>query len=277
MKSIALIGAGGKIGSRITDNLKVSDYDVRYVEISDQGISNLRERGITVTPLNVALKYADAVILAVPDKLLGDISHEIVPQLKTGSIVITLDPAAAYGGELPQRKDIAYFVTHPCHPPVINDETDPEAKKDFYGGIKAKQNIVCALIQGTENDYKTGEAVSRLIFSPVMNAHRITLEQMAILEPAMAETVTLTLMFAIKEAMKEAVKAGVPEEAARDFLFGHININLGILFGLFPARFSDGAMKAVERAKSVLLQPDWKKVFKKENIMKEVKAITGGK
>jgi hypothetical protein len=277
MKSIALIGAGGKIGTRITDNLKVSDYDVRYVEISNQGISNLKERGITVTPLNVALKNADAVILAVPDKLLGDIAHEIIPQLKTGSIVITLDPAAAYGGELPQRKDIAYFVTHPCHPPVINDETDPEAKRDFYGGIKAKQNIVCALIQGSDNDYETGEAVSRLIFSPVMNAHRITLEQMAILEPAMAETVTLTLMFAIKEAMKEAVKAGVPEEAARDFLFGHININLGILFDLFPARFSDGAMKAVERANSVLLQPDWKKVFKKENIMKEVKAITGGK
>ncbi|UCB45199.1 MAG: NAD(P)-binding domain-containing protein [Spirochaetota bacterium] len=277
MKSIALLGAGGKIGCRITDNLKNSDYNVRYVEISSQGIANLKERGITVTPLKEAIKDTDVVILALPDKLLGDIAHEIVPQLKPGNLVITLDPAAAYGGELPERKDIAYFVTHPCHPPVINDETDLEAKKDFYGGKRAKQNIVCALIQGSEEDYKLGENISRFIFSPVMNAHRITLEQMAILEPAMAETVVLTLMFTMKEAMDEAVSAGVPEAAAKDFLFGHININLGILFNIFPARFSDGALKAVERAKGKLLQPDWKKVFKKENIKKEVKAITGGR
>jgi hypothetical protein len=108
-----------------------------------------------------------------------------------------------------------------------------------------------------------------------MNTHRVTVAQMAVLEPAMAETVTLTLMFTIREAMTEAVKAGIPEEAARDFLLGHINVNLGILFGFYDARFSDGAMQAVKRAKEFILQPDWKKAFEPDSIMKEVIAIAG--
>ncbi len=72
-----------------------------------------------------------------------------------------LDPAAPHGGELPEREDISYFVVHPCHPPVVNDETDPETRRDFFGGTKAKQNLVCALMQGPEEDYAQGEAMSR--------------------------------------------------------------------------------------------------------------------
>ena len=189
---------------------------------------------------------------------------------------MTLDPAAGYGGALPKRSDIAYFVAHPCHPPVINDETDPDARMDFFGGIKAKQNIVCALLQGTEQDYRKGESIAREIFAPVMNAHRVTVEQMAILEPVMAETVTLTLMFVIREAMEEAIRSGVPEQAARDFLLGHINVNLGILLGYCNAHFSNGAMKAVERAKKRLLKPDWKDVFEHDSIKREVRAIIAG-
>jgi hypothetical protein len=34
-----------------------------------------------------------------------------------------LDAAAPHAGELPERDDITYFVTHPCHPPIFNDET----------------------------------------------------------------------------------------------------------------------------------------------------------
>jgi hypothetical protein len=276
MKRIALIGAGGKIGCRITDNLRHMQFDVRYIENGRAGIENLEKRGLSVTPVGDGVEDADFVILAVPDRLIGKIAGEIVPVLKQGCLVITLDPAAGYGGAIPKRNDIAYFIVHPCHPPVINDETDPDAKMDFFGGIKAKQNIVCALLQGSEQDYSTGERIARGIFAPVMNAHRVTVEQMVMLEPAMAETVTLTLMFVMMEAMEETVKAGVPREAARDFLLGHININLGILFGYCDARFSDGAMKMVERAKKALLQPDWKDVFKPDSIMREVKAIITG-
>ena len=62
-----------------------------------------------------------------------------------------------------------------------------------------------------------------------------------------AETVTLTLMYTIREAMDEAIRAGVPEEAARDFLLGRINVNMGILFCFLGIDVSDGAKRAVER------------------------------
>ena len=97
----------------------------------------------------------------MPDTVLGAVAHEIVPRLRSGAAGDRLDPAAPHGGELPERADIAYFVVHPCHPPVVNDETDPEARMDFCGGITAKQHIVCALMQGPEEDYARGEAVAR--------------------------------------------------------------------------------------------------------------------
>jgi len=68
-------------------------------------------------------------------------------------MVICLDPAAPHGKKLPARSDISYFVTHPAHPPVFNDETDPEARRDFFGSGKAHQSIVSRLMQGPESDY----------------------------------------------------------------------------------------------------------------------------
>ena len=272
--TIALLGAGGKMGCRITDNMSDGPHHMRYLEVSDQGVERLAQRGLTTAPRDEALAEADVAILALPDKLIGKVAQEIVPQLKAGAMVVCLDPAAPYAGELPERADISYFVTHPCHPPVVNDEVDPEAKLDFFGGIKAKQHIVCALMQGPEEDYAKGEALARAMFAPVMNAHRVTVEQMAILEPAMSETVVATCMVVIREAMDEAIRRGVPPEAARDFLLGHIFIDIGILFGYVDSPFSDGAKLAIERGKGYLLQPDWKRVFEPENVMKEIREIT---
>jgi ketol-acid reductoisomerase len=153
MEYIALIGAGGKIGTRITNNLRHTQYNVRYVETAKAGIENLLKRGLSVTPVMEAIEDVDVVILAVPDRLIGEITSEIIPALKKNSLVITLNPAAGYGGLLPEREDISYFLVHPCHPPVINDETESEAKMDFFGGVKAKQHIVCALLKGEEEDY----------------------------------------------------------------------------------------------------------------------------
>jgi hypothetical protein len=204
------------------------------------------------------------------------VAADIVPALNSGTLVICLDPAAPHGGELPAREDIAYFVVHPCHPPVVNDEVDPEARMDFWGG-KAKQNIVCALMQGTESDYAKGERIARKMFAPVINAYRVTVEQMAILEPALAETVVLTCQVVIKEAIDEAVRHGVPAQIARDFVLGHMNVNIGILFGYIDAQLSDGAKLAVERAKQSIFQPDWKKVFEPKNVMEQVKAIVEGR
>jgi hypothetical protein len=277
MTTIALFGAAGKMGMRITRRLKeTTRYTILYVESGEAGIERLRANGCKPSSLEEAVPQAEVVILAVPDKLLGFVSHDVVPRLKPGAMVICLDPAAPWGGELAQRSDISYFVCHPCHPPVVNDETDPEARLDFFGAIKAKQHVVAALMQGPEVDYARGEEVVRVIFAPVMNVYRVTVEQMAILEPALSETVVLTCMVIMTEAIEEAVKQGVPPEAARQFVLGHMNVNIGILFKYIDAQLSDGAKMAVARARSRLFQPDWKDIFKRENVMAEVKAITQG-
>jgi len=276
MITIALFGAAGKIGARIAKLLHHDKaYTTLFVEAGEPGQARLREMNLTPTIQAEAVKAADVVILAVPDLLIGKIAGEIVPALKSGAMVIGLDPAAPHSGKLPPRSDISYFITHPCHPPVYNDEILSEARTDFFGGV-AKQNIVCSLMQGPEAHYALGEQIARKMFAPVMNAHRITVEQMAILEPALVETVTITCMQIIRDAMDEAVKRGVPPEAARDFLLGHINIDIAILFGFLNAQFSDGAKLAVKRGMEQIIQPDWKKVFEPENIMNEVRAITEG-
>jgi hypothetical protein len=275
--TIALFGAGGKMGCRITDNLRRTGHRMLYVEINPAGIERLRERGLSVTDHETAVREADVAVLALPDALIGKVAPSVVPGLKPGAMVICLDPAAPYAGELPTCEHVTYFVTHPCHPPVVNDETDPAARRDFFGAIKARQNIVCALMQGPEGDYAKGEAICRAMFAPVMNAHRVTIEQMAILEPALSETVVATCMVVIREAIDEAVRRGVPEQAALDFILGHINIDIGILFGYVGSPFSDGALMAIERGKKYLLQPDWKKVFEPEYVLGEIKAITSAR
>ena len=262
------------MGGRITDNLKHTAHRVLYIEVNPGGIARLADRGLSVTSQAEALAQADVAILALPDSAIGKVAPHIVPFLKSGAMVVCLDPAAPHGGELPARDDIAYFITHPCHPPVIHDETERDAQLDFFGAIKAKQHIVCALMQGTEADYLVGEALCREMFAPVMNAYRVTVEQMAILEPALSETVAATCMTVIREALDEAVKRGVPEEAAREFVLGHIKVIIGILFGYINSPFSYGALMAIERGKKKLFQPDWANVFEPENVLAEIKAIT---
>ena len=276
--TIALFGAAGKIGTRISNRMKDNPhYRILPIEAGDVGQARLRERGDEPVAQEVAEREADVVILAVPDIILGKVAHGVVPHVRPGTLVICLDPAAPFGGELPTRADVSYFVTHPCHPPIVNDETDMEAKFDFYGGIKAKQHIVCALMQGPDADYERGVAIAREIFAPVMNAYRVTVEQMAILEPALSETFVLTCMYMIREAIDVAVSKGVPAEAAREFILGHMNINTAILFGYLNINFSDGAILAVERAKPLLFNPNWREIFEHDNVMEQVKAITEGR
>jgi D-apionate oxidoisomerase len=276
--TIALFGAAGKIGTRIANRLRhAPEFRTLFVEAGEAGLARLAANGLTSTEKADACKQADVAILAVPDTVLGAVAYDIVPRLRPGALVIALDPAAPHSGELPDRADIAYFVVHPCHPPIVNDEVAPEARLDFWGGIAAKQHIVCALMQGAEGDYALGERVARRMFAPVMNAYRVTVEQMAILEPAMSETVILTCMFVMKEAIDEAVRHGVPAEAAHEFALGHMNVNVGILFGYLKTDFSDGAKLAVARAKDQLLRPDWRQVFEPENVLAQVEAITKGR
>lgn len=273
--NVAVFGAAGSMGVRVTNALKDDpEYGMLYVEAGDAGQARLRESGIEPTSQEEAVRDADVVIFAVPDAVVGSLAKEIVPSLKGGTMVVSLDPAAAYAGELPEREDVSYFVTHPAHPPIYNDETDPEARRDYFGSGKAKQAIVNALMQGPEEDYARGEEIARKLWGPVLRSHRVTVEQMAILEPVLSETVTATCLTIIREAVDEAAERGVPFEAARDFVLGHINVELAILFDELDWELSAGAQMAVEEAKKDIFQPDWKKVFDTQNIKASVAKIT---
>lgn len=276
MTTIALLGAGGKMGCRLTDNLKDHpDYTMLYVEVSEVGLARMAERGVSPTPRNEALAQADVVVLAVPDALIGKISAEIVPLLKPGAMVMGLDPAAGYAGVFPKREDISYFAAHPCHPPLFMEELTREAQTDWFGGYHARQSVVCALIQGPEAHYALGEKIAAAMYAPILRMHRITVEQMAILEPGVVETTCATLVSAMKEALDECVRMGVPEEAAWDFVMGHIRIELAIIFGYAGFPFSDGAKLAIEKAKSKIFLPEWKRnVLSLEAIREQVHAIT---
>lgn len=275
MTKIALFGAGGKMGMRLGANLKSSRFTVAPVEVSVAGRQRLKdELGWAGQDADQALDGAEIIVLAVPDTAIGKVAHGIINKLKPGTMIIILDAAAPCAGHLPERKDITYFVTHPCHPPIFNDETEMKAKLDRFGGVAAKQAIVCALMQGPESDYAKGEEVAKTIWSPVMRSHRLTVEQLALLEPGLAETVCASLLDVMREAMDEVVRRGVPAEAARDFLIGHMNILGAVIFKEQPGVFSDACNKAMQFGKPALMRDDWKKVFEPEEIAASIQRIT---
>lgn len=275
MIEVALLGAAGKIGTRIRERLgRDPEYRLSLVE-AGQGEVRLRERNLSPVSTEQALRGADVAILAVPDRLLGRIAHDAVPLMKSGAMLVCLDPAVPYAGHLPRRGDIAYFVTHPSHPPLFSEEEDPEAQRDHFGGT-ARQAIVNALLQGSEEDYQKGEALARRMWAPILRSHRVTIEQMAILEPVLSETIALTCLAAVREAMDEATRRGVPVQAARDFLLGHLHVELAILFGMLDWQVSDAAKLVLEESRALLFRPDWKRVFEPEALRESVRKIAGG-
>ena len=276
MTKVALMGAGGKMGVRLASNLMKSDHDVLHVEIDPAGQKRLKdETGIDCVGQGQALSNAEAVILAVPDRLIGKVLTGFVDDLKPGTAVIMLDAAAPHAETLPKRDDITYFVAHPCHPPLFNDETDPDAQKDYFGGIAAKQHIICALGQGPEEHYAMCEQIARDFYRPVMRSHRCTIEQMAILEPALSESVGATFAKVLKDATDEAARRGVPYQAAEDFLLGHLTILLAVAFGVQPGgKLSDGCLLAISEAEPVIFKNGWlDRVFAPEAIKASVKSI----
>ena len=275
MKKIVVLGAGGKMGYRCSSNLRGAPYEVSHVEVSEAGRARLKELGISCAPADSVIPKADVVILAIPDNVIGRATAQLADQFKPGAILIALDAAAPFAGELPAREDLTIFVAHPCHPPIFNDETDLEAKRDYFGGLKAKQAIVCAMLRGPDAHFDLAEDVAKRMYAPVMRSHRATVDQMAILEPVLSETVCATCLTIIREATDEAVRRGVPKEVAHDFILGHLNVELAILFDQLPGvRMSDAANRAVERAKKEIFAPDWKKVFEPEAIRESIRFIT---
>ena len=274
-KKVVLIGAGGKMGMRLTHNLVNSSYKVSYVEINPSGIEKLREKGISVSPADEVIPDADAVIFAVPDVALGQITSVYIPMMRKRAMAVTLDPAAALAGKLFNRTDISYFITHPTHPSIFNWEPVEENMKDHFGGVAAKQSIVCSIMHGTMEDYIAGEELACTFYAPVLRSHNISAEQMGLLEPALVETLASTCIFVIREGLNEVIKRGVPADAARDFLLGHLRIQLAVLFNELPgAVFSDAANKALQRGLKEFIKEDWRKVFEPDNVKDQIESIT---
>lgn len=273
---LALFGAGGKMGMRLGANLaKTDEFHTMHVEVSQAGREAVhRAYGVDCVEANVALDGADIVVLAVPDTLIGQVSHDIIGKMKSGAMLFVLDGAAPFAGHLPEREDVSYFVSHPCHPAIWNDETDLEAKRDYFGGIAAAQGIVNVLVQGPEADYALGERVGRAIYAPVVRSHRVTLKQFALLEPGLSETVNGSLMKVLRMAMDEVVRKGVPHDCARDFLLGHMNIMGAVMFDQHQGVFSDAANKAIEFGIPVLMKDDWLRCFDDDEIAASVDRIT---
>lgn len=275
MTTVAVIGAGGKMGFRVTQKIRDSRFDLHAIEIGEPGRARLAEAGIAVMDEAEGLAGADVVILAVPDDVLGDVARKVVENAKAGTMIFAMDAAAPYAGVLPDdRPDLTYFVAHPCHPPIFNDLDDREQRKDQMGGI-APQNIVCALFQGPEEHYALGEEVARVMWAPIIKAHRVTTEHLAILEPGLSEMVALPFVDIMHKAVDVCAEQGVPREAAFDFLMGHLNVELAMWFGFRKHEPSQAAERLLKWATPHIVRDDWDEVLRPPKVGAACRMIAG--
>lgn len=276
-RKIAVLGAGGKMGFRITGKLKDAGYDVRAVEIAEAGRARLAEAGIVAVDNAQGLRAAEIVIFALPDNVIGAVARELAPQIPAGAILLILDAAAPYAGDLPKdRQDLTFFVGHPCHPPIFSTTTTGAQRTDYHGGV-APQSIVCALMQGPEEHYAIGAEICQAMWSPVLKTHRVTVEQLAILEPGLSEMVAMAFVDTMVEAVDECEKLGVPREAAFDFLIGHLNVEIAMWFGFSPKVPSDAALRLMRFAKSKVVNDKWREALQPKIVREAAELIVFGK
>ncbi|WP_323187364.1 phosphogluconate dehydrogenase C-terminal domain-containing protein [Streptomyces sp. NBC_00006] len=259
--TVAVIGAAGKMGQRVSNNLVKSDFTVLFSENSPKGQELIRSLGRELTDSETAAQQADVLILAVPDIVLGKVSEQLVPLLKPGAVVLTLDPAAAYAGLLHPRAEVHYVCAHPCHPSVFLQRKTQAELDDTFGGIAAPQEVVAAYEGGDEAKQTLAGSVIRVMYAPVVDVHWVTVKQLAVLEPTLVETIACMVGALLNEALHETVHTvGVPEKAARAMLLGHTQVALAnTLKGDNP--FSDACLIAMDYGRDSIVKDDWKKVF----------------
>lgn len=270
---IAVIGAGGKMGMRVSNNLVKTKNQVSYVENSEAGRQRVTDSGRQLSESVAAVRDADIVVYAVPDLALKAVTAALVPEMKPGGIALTLDPAAAYAGLLATRTDVIQAVTHPCHPSIFLERTTPEEYADTFGGIAAPQDAIAAIESTDPLDQQVLEATVRAIFAPVIDVHWVTVKQLAQLEPTLVETIACMIGALLKESLEEAVNTmGIPEPAARAILLGHTQVALAnSLRGDNP--FSDACMIAMDYGRKTIIRDDWKKVFEDSELDKNLAAM----
>ncbi len=270
---VAVIGAGGKMGTRTTNNLaKVpEEIELYFVESGEKGIVSIRERGFEPSCAEDVVPIADIVVLAVPDTLIKAVSVGIVKLMKPGSGMIILDPAAAVAKELALRDDCTFTVTHPCHPSYFLDQDTYEARHDYFGGMGGKQDIVMAKIQGEDERFEQCRRVSELMFAPVVTSHVMGIRDIAFLEPTLVELLGATCLYAMAETVREAERRGIYKNAAISFMTGHVyNLTANFLGLLGNTPVSDACKVAIGLGNKLVLRDDWKKIWEDDVLDKVI-------
>lgn len=270
---VSVIGAGGKMGTRTSNNLakETEKIELYFVETAPTGIESIRRRGFDVTPMEEAVEKSDVVVLAVPDNVINIASKSVVDAMRPGTSLIILDPAAAVAKELALRDDCTFVVTHPCHPSYFIDQDSYEARHDYFGGLGGKQDIVMAKIQGEDEKFEQCRLVSEIMFGPVMKSHIMGMRDIAFLEPTLVELMGATCLYAMAETVAEAEKRGISKEAAVSFLAGHIyNLSANFLGFLGNTPVSDACKVAIDLGNKLVLRDNWKQIWDDEVLDKVI-------
>ena len=270
---VAVIGAGGKMGTRTSRNLakNAEKYDLMLVENAPKGIESIHERGLEVTPVEEALEKAQVVIFAVPDTLIQKLSAIYVPMLKPGTGFLILDPAAAVAKELTLRDDCTFGVAHPCHPSFFLDQDTKEARMDRFGGDGGKQDIVMSKISGEDGVFAEMQETARIMYA-AEHAYVMTSEQIAFLEPTLVELLGATCLYAMAETVDEAERRGINRDAAVSFMTGHVYNLCANFLGYIPGKppVSDACKVAIGLGNRLVLRDDWKEIWKDEVLHKVI-------
>ena len=270
---VSVIGAAGKMGTRITNNLAkhLDTVELHFCEASEAGIASIRERGFAITPTETAVAKSEVIVLAVPDVIIKAVSVGIVKMMSPGSTMIILDPAAAVAKELALRDDCTFVVAHPCHPSWFLDQETPEARQDHFGGIAGKQDIVMAKIQGDDANFSSARTISELMYAPVANSYVMGIRDIAFLEPTLVEILGASTLYAMAETVNEAERRGISRDAAVSFLTGHINILSAVFLGkMGNVKVSDACQVAIGLGNRLVLRDDWKRIWDDDVLDKSI-------
>ena len=270
---VTVMGAGGKMGTRTSNNLAkfTGEVELFLVEPSENGRKSIAERGLSVVDAAEAIPQSDVVVLAVPDTLIMKISKEVVEMMKPGSGMLILDPAAAVMKEVCMKDGCTFAIAHPCHPSYFLDQDTYEARHDYFGGIAGKQDIVVAKIDGDDAKFEQCRRVAEMMYSPVVNSYVVGIREMAFLEPTLVEVLGATCLYAMAETVKEAERRGYNRDAAVSFLSGHLyNLSANFLGFLGNTPVSDACKVAIGIGNRLVLRDDWKKVWDDEVLDKVI-------
>ena len=128
MTTIALFGAGGKMGYRLSTNFRGSPYTIRHVEVSEAGRERLKSGlGFDAVSADEALEGADVVILAVPDTHIGKVAASIESKL-----AVRHD-----GGRARRRRTVRRPFAEAAGPDLFRHPSLPSAdlqRRDRHGG-----------------------------------------------------------------------------------------------------------------------------------------------